>query len=45
MAEIIALDLELESKGEWRGWSVEVRNSDGKHLFSMPVRSVDVIAA
>ena len=45
MAEIIALDLELKSEGEWLGWSVEVRNSDGKHLFSVPVRSVDVIAA
>jgi len=45
MAEIIALDLELKSEGEWLGWSVEVRNSDRKHLFSVSVRSVDVIAA
>jgi hypothetical protein len=45
MAEIIALDLELKSEGEWRGWSVEVRNSDGRHLFSVAVQSVDVIAA
>ena len=45
MAEIIALDLELESEGEWCGWSVEVRNSDGRHLFSVAVQSVDVIAA
>jgi hypothetical protein len=45
MAEIIAIDLELKSEGEWRGWSVEVRNSDSGHLFSVPVQSVDVIAA
>ena len=45
MAEIIALDLELKSEGEWCGWSVEVRNSDGRHLFSVAVQSVDVIAA
>ena len=45
MAEIIALELELKSEGEWRGWTVEVRNSDGRHVFSVPVRSVDVIAA
>jgi hypothetical protein len=45
LAEIIAFDLELESHGEWRGWSVRVRNSDGTQLFSVPVRSADVIGA
>ena len=45
MAELIALDLELRSEGEWSGWTVKVRNRDGKHLFSVPVRSVDQVAA
>ena len=45
MAELIALDLELRSEGEWSGWAVNVRNPDGKHFFSVPVREVDLIAA
>ena len=45
MAEMIALDLEVRSEGEWCGWTVNVRNPDGKHFFSIPVRSVDLIAA
>jgi hypothetical protein len=45
MAELLALDLELRSEGEWRGSTVKVRNSDGKHFFSVPVRSVDLIVA
>jgi hypothetical protein len=45
MAELIALDLELRSEGEWSGWTVKVRNPDGKHFFSVPVQAVDLIAA
>ena len=29
MAELITLDLELRSEGEWSGWTVKVRNRDG----------------
>jgi hypothetical protein len=45
MAELIAFDLELDCHGEWHGWSVRVRNSDGTQLLSVPVRSADVIGA
>jgi hypothetical protein len=45
MAELIALDLELRSEGEWSGWTVKVRNPDGQHFFSVPVRSIDSVAA
>jgi uncharacterized protein DUF6894 len=43
-AEFIALDLGLKSEGNWCGWIVRVRNSDGKEFFSVPVRSADLIA-
>ena len=39
------LDLELRSEGEWSGWTVKVRNTEGKHFLSVPVRSVDQLAA
>ena len=45
MAELIALDLALRSEGEWSGWAVKVRSSDGKHFFSVPVRPIDLVAA
>jgi hypothetical protein len=45
MAELMALDLELRSEGEWSGWTVKVRNTEGKHFLSVPVRSADQFAA
>jgi hypothetical protein len=42
-AELIALDLEVE--GEWDGWTVVVRESSGKEVFSIPTRQAEAIAA
>jgi len=35
LAELIALDLSIESK--WSGWTVEVRDFQGRQLFTIPV--------
>jgi hypothetical protein len=45
MAELIALDLELEAEGTWFGWSVDVRNAQGQKFFSIPVGAPELIAA
>jgi hypothetical protein len=45
LAELIALDLECSDEGDWAGAEVQVRNVGGDRLFSVPVRSSDLIAA
>ena len=37
LAELIASDLSIEVDGPWRGWTVEVRNTQGHKLFAAPV--------
>jgi uncharacterized protein DUF6894 len=45
LAELIALDLELNVDGEWGDCRVAVRDVEGRNLFSVPVRELDLIAA
>lgn len=36
-AQTTAQDLKNSGNGEWRDWSVEVRNAEGAKFFSLPV--------
>jgi hypothetical protein len=45
LAELIALDLECSDRNDWAGAEIQVRNVGGDRLFSVPVRSSDLIAA
>jgi hypothetical protein len=36
-AEATALSLKNNLRGDWAGWSVEVRDADGETLLSLPV--------
>jgi hypothetical protein len=38
LAELIALDLAIESDGRWLGWTVNVCNAHGEKFFSIPVQ-------
>jgi hypothetical protein len=44
-AEATAQSLKNSLRGDWRGWSVEVRNAEGRKLFSLPVDIPSPIAA
>ena len=37
LAELIAFELGAETDGNWRDWTVEVRNAEGRSLFAVPV--------
>jgi hypothetical protein len=45
VAELIALDLEVMDEGCWTGWTINVRNASGQHIFSVPVPEPSPIAA
>jgi hypothetical protein len=45
LAELVALDLETTEACVWTGSAVEVRNVDGKKLFSILVQESDRVAA
>jgi len=45
MAELIALDLGIESDGSWVGWRVDVLDARGKKFFSVPVGTSALAAA
>jgi hypothetical protein len=45
LAELVALDLEVESDGGRAGWSVAVRDAQGRQYFSIPVQCTDLVAA
>jgi hypothetical protein len=47
LAELIAFELGAEADGNWRDWTVEVRNVEGRRLFAVPVAgaNVDRVAA
>jgi hypothetical protein len=44
-AEATAQSLKNSLKGDWMGWAVEVRNAEGRILFSLPVDVSRPIAA
>ena len=35
--ELIAIDLQIGTGGEWAGWEVSVRDARGREVFSIPV--------
>ena len=45
LAELIALDLEIEPEGKWTGWMVSVRNARGQQFYKIPVRQTELAAA
>jgi hypothetical protein len=45
LAELIALDLEINPQGEWAGSMVTVRDSQGKALYEREVRAPEAAAA
>jgi hypothetical protein len=44
-AEAIVLDLKHSLRADWTGWSVEVRDVEGKKIFSLPIGSSELKAA
>lgn len=44
-AQTTAQVLTNSLSGDWVGWSIEVRNADGKKFLSLPVPSAGPIAA
>jgi hypothetical protein len=38
-AQMIVQDLSYSLTTDWNGWSVEVRNAEGRKLLSLPVQS------
>jgi len=44
-AEATAQALKNSLKGDWTGWSVEVRNAEGRKLFTLPVDVATPLAA
>lgn len=44
-AAAIAEDLKHSLANEWLGWRVEVRNTEGVKLFSLPVEGAGTISA
>jgi hypothetical protein len=44
-AQATATILEHNLTGAWHGWSIEVRNAEGKRFFSQPVEIAARIAA
>jgi hypothetical protein len=43
-AKTVAEDLTHSLTGNWRGWSVVVRNAEGHMLSAIPVTTVDIAA-
>lgn len=37
LAELIASDLGIDPNGQWAGWTINVRDSEGALVFSTPV--------
>jgi hypothetical protein len=44
-AEEIALSLKNSMSNSWTGWTVEVRNPEGKRFYSLPVEGEGLSAA
>ena len=45
LAQLLALDLEVEGREEFLGGSINVRNADGQKLFSAHIREAELAAA
>jgi hypothetical protein len=37
LAELMALELGIDGEKNWSGWTIEVRCSEGRTLFAVPV--------
>jgi hypothetical protein len=45
LAELMALDLSIEPDERWGGWSIDVRNTLGQKLCTVPVAAENAAAA
>jgi hypothetical protein len=45
LAQLLALDLEVEGGEEFSGGSINVRNAAGHKLFTVPIREAELAAA
>ena len=45
MAELIALDLAIDTASDWAGWAIKVSTALGKHLLTVPILECDRVAA
>ncbi|MGA8615483.1 MAG: hypothetical protein WB760_28150 [Xanthobacteraceae bacterium] len=45
LAELIAVDLATGPEYQWTGWSVAVRDADGRELFTVPIQVLALTAA
>jgi hypothetical protein len=45
LAELIALDVECSDGDDVSGLEVQVRDITGRHLFSVPIREPELVAA
>jgi len=44
VAELIALDLSMETQTDWRGWVVDVKDALGRQFFSVAVQQPELCA-
>ena len=45
MAELIALDLAVDTASDWVGWAIKVSNALGAHILTIPIQECDRVAA
>lgn len=45
LAELIALDLAIDEQQPWCGWTVKVRNAQGREMHCVPVQPGYLAAA
>lgn len=44
LAELIASELSIDDTGKWLGWTIEVHDSKGSLVFSVPVGHSDALS-
>jgi hypothetical protein len=44
LAELIASDLSIEAESKWSGWTIAVRNTHGRQLFSITLPDSEIAA-
>jgi hypothetical protein len=44
MAELLALDLAIDTANDWTGWAIKVSNAAGDHFLTIPVQEFNPCA-
>lgn len=44
VAELIAIDLSMETEGDWGDWIVDVKDVLGRQFFSVPIQQPELCA-